>query len=330
MSHPVIDIHNHVIPEEILEMAATKSELGVRIESDDGTRRVVHKEGYSYPLHRSFISMDAKIHQLQALQVDRAVVSVAPPFFLYHLESKTSKTVCREINRGISRMVRESKGLLYGMATLPMQDPEAIVGELNYAIDTLQLVGAEIGPPVQNIHLDDPSYIPFFKYAAELNIPILIHPYYTGAKPGMADYYLTNVIGNPLDTTICLTRLAYSGFFQKVGRLKLIAAHGGGYVPYQIGRADHACAVRSECRESGSSPSQSLREVYYDTVLFSSGSLQLLVEWASPGHVVLGSDAPFDMGDENPCQVVRKARLSSPVKAQILGMNAVELFSLPL
>ncbi len=327
-----IDIHNHVIPEEALELATSASEFGVQIQPEEASeiQTVIHRAGYKYPLHSSFHKVEDKLEELNRLRADQAVVSIAPPFFFYDLELNRTKAICSRINDGIARMTSESGGRLAGMATLPMQDPEAAMEELYRAVNKLHLSGAEIGPSVGEVPLDDPRYDSLFKLAENLDVPLFIHPYYTGSKQGMEKYYLTNIIGNPLDTTVCLIRLAYAGVFEKCPWLKVIAAHGGGFAPYQIGRADRGHEVREECQNGQASPSEYLRNIYFDTILFSAKALRFLIDWASAKHVLLGSDAPFDMGDENPLRVVEQANLQPEDSSRILCSNAEELFHFPI
>lgn len=328
----IVDAHSHMIPGEVLEFAAAKGLLGLETEADAAGKPiewVVHREGYRYPLWPSFRDVPDKLAELRRMRVDKAIVSIAPPFFFYHLDRSDGTETSRRTNEGIARLVSESEGALAGMATLPMQDVASAVAELERAVTELKLVGAEIGPSVGSIPLDDARYIPLFEAAESLSVPLFIHPYYTGTKPGMEDYYLTNVVANPLDTTVCLFRLAYAGVFERFPDLKILAAHGGGFAPYQYGRANWAHRVREECRTGFAPPGEQLQNVYFDTLVFSTPALQYLVDWASPGNVVLGTDAPFDMGDLDSRAFVEGAELTAEQTVAVLGANASRLFEWP-
>jgi aminocarboxymuconate-semialdehyde decarboxylase len=137
--------------------------------------------------------------------------------------------------------------------------------------------------------------------AAELGVFVFAHPYYVGAKTGLADYYLTNLIGNPLDTTTCIANLMFSGALDELPELKVLLAHGGGFAPYQIGRLVHGHRVRSETRaRSSSDPKTLLRRFYFDSLVFEPQALRYLVDLVGADHVAIGTDAPFDMADDDP------------------------------
>jgi len=126
-------------------------------------------------------------------------------------------------------------------------------------------------------------------------------PYYVGAKADLENYYLTNLIGNPLDTTVMLANLMFSGRLDELPDLKIVLAHGGGFIPYQIGRLVHGHSVRSEANGiSKSSPKDLLKRIYFDSLVFEPQALRYLIDLVGADHVCIGTDAPFDMADDNP------------------------------
>jgi aminocarboxymuconate-semialdehyde decarboxylase len=256
------------------------------------------------------------------------IVSLTPPFFHYWAEPARAREFSRMANEEIAALVRRHPDRFRGMATVPLQAPAAATEELAYARRELGLVGVEIGSNVNGRELDDPALHPFFARCAELRMPVLIHPIAVAGADRMARYYLRNLIGNLVDTSIALAHLIYGGTFVRWPNLVVIAAHAGGIIPYTRGRLDHGYRVRPECRSAiPKPPSAYLKRVYFDTIAHDRDALAYLVRWAGARRVLLGSDFPFDMADPDPVGTMRALpRLSAADRARILGRNALTLF----
>jgi Amidohydrolase len=163
-----------------------------------------------------------------------------------------------------------------------MQDPDAAVKELHRAVGELGLRGAEIGPNVEDTFLDHPTVRPVLHAAEALGVPLILHPYSVGPRPGLEDFYLTNLIGNPLATTVCAARLILGGTLDELADLRLVLMHGGGYLPYQIGRLDHGHWVRPEAKACRQPPSAYLARFTYDTILHAPGPLRSWLTRSAP------------------------------------------------
>jgi aminocarboxymuconate-semialdehyde decarboxylase len=164
----------------------------------------------------------------------------------------------------------------------------------------------------------------------ELGVPLIVHPYYVGPRPGLGDFYLTNLIGNPLATTVCAARLIFSGTLDELAALRVVLLHGGGYLPYQIGRLDHGHLVRPEAGGSAHPPSAYLTRFWFDTVTHAPAPLRLLTELAGTDHVVYGTDFPFDMAAGPLQDQLAGTGLSTTDAELIAGRNAAELFGLTI
>lgn len=315
-----IDIHNHFVPPDIEQVG------GLRIEADT----VVHPEGFRWPLHRTFYDIEARLAAMDELGIDMAVVSIAPPLFLYGLaDTRAAVDFCRHANDSLAAFAGGSGGRIEAVATLPMGDPAAAVAELHRAVGSLGLHGAEIGPIIEETHLDDPVFRPVLAAAQDLDVPLILHPSYVGPRPGLAEFYLTNLIGNPLQSTVCAAHLIFGGTLDELPRLKLVLMHGGGYLPYQIGRLDHGHRVRPEANGCAHPPSTYLTRFCYDTLTHAALPLRFLVESVGADHVVYGTDFPFDMGGGSfDCQLAG-VDLGATDLAKIAGDNATALFGLP-
>ncbi len=297
-----IDIHSHVIPPRIVDaIAADPAGFAARIEGTGTQRRMVHDQGYAYPLFDEFVDPAAKLAVMDRKGLDVSIVSTAPPMFYYWAQPELAAKAAQLVNDGVAEMVASTPQRLRGMASVPMQHPELAIAELERAVATHGFKAVEIGTTIEGVQLADPRFRPFLKRARDLDVLVFIHPYYVGSKAGLESYYLTNLAGNPADTAVSIANLIFSGALDELAGLKILAAHGGGYAPYQIGRLVHGHKVRPEARAiTASSPKDLLKQLYFDTLLFDPQALRFLIDLVGADHVCLGTDAPFDMGDETP------------------------------
>jgi aminocarboxymuconate-semialdehyde decarboxylase len=212
---------------------------------------------------------------------------------------------------------------------VPLQNPEAAAQELRRAVVNLGLRGVQIGTTMENVPLDDPRFEPFFATAAELNVPVMLHPYYVGTRAEFADFYLTNLTRNPLETCLAASRLILSGCLDRHPNLTIILVHAGGFMPYQVGRLDHGFRVRTETRAKiASPPSSYLRRFYFDTITHAAVPLKFLIELVGPDRVLLGTDIPFDMADLRFQEYQATAELDAETLEAINNGNASRLFGL--
>lgn len=325
------DIHTHFIPPGFLEQVRAGRGLdGIRVEQVDGAEWVAHPQGFRYPAHPTFYDLEAKLAHMDGLGIDVSVLSIAPTLFLYWLEDVAAAAdFARQANEAMADFARRSGGRLYAMATVPLQDAEAAATELRHAVRELGHRGALIGTTMEDVPLDDPRLEPFFAEAEALGVPVVLHPYYVGSRPQFADFYMTNLIGNPLETCVAATRMIFSGFLDRHPSLEVVLVHAGGFLPYQIGRLDHGYAVRQETRGAiQQPPSAYLRRFHYDTITHAARPLAFLVDLVGADRVVLGTDIPFDMADERFGEHL--AMLEGEARAMVEGGNAARLFGLEI
>ncbi|MDQ6619187.1 MAG: amidohydrolase [Pseudomonadota bacterium] len=301
-----IDVHSHVIPTRILDQIAQfPARFAARIEGLSPARKVVHEQGYVYPLFDEFHDAEVKLESMDRKHIDISLISPAPPMFYYWADLDLATQAARLVNDGIADMVKVKPSRLRGMATIPLQHPDAAIAEMERVVRDYDFKAIEIGTSIEGVQLAEQKFRPILRRAQELGIFVFAHPYYVGAKSGLEGYYLTNLIGNPLDTTVMLANLMYSGALDELPDLKLCLAHGGGFTPYQIGRLVHGHMVRPEARKlSTTSPKELLRRLYFDSLVFDAQALRYLIDLVGADHVCIGTDSPFDMGDEHPSETV--------------------------
>ncbi|GAB2575430.1 amidohydrolase family protein [Microlunatus antarcticus] len=326
----VVDTHSHVIPPQLVAaMEEGRAPDGITLDRNGGTPWVVHRQGYRYPLLPGFHDVAARLDAMDRDQVTVSVLSVAPPLFLYWVDAAEAVASSRLVNDAIAAMVVEHPDRFAGLATLPMQDPDAAAVELRRAVTELGLRGAQIGPHVEGVPLDDPSFRPVLRAAAELDVPLVLHPYYVGAATGeLADFYLTNLQGNPWQTAVSASRLILSGTLDELPGLSLVLVHGGGHLPYQIGRLDHGHRVRPEAARPQHPPSTYLRRFHYDSLTHDLDATRWLIEKVGADRVMFGTDYPFDMAGGTYAEQLAAVASGSPVVPTVGSVTADALFRL--
>lgn len=318
----VIDVHTHFTPRFMAEEGTREGGVfGVRAE--DG--HLAHPEGFRYPIHPDSQDPELKLRGMDDAGIDTAVLSLIPPLFFYDQPPEHAIEFARRANDDLASMVAAHERLL-AFAHLPLQDPEAAARELERTVTELGFRGAHIGTEAGGGRpLDAAGLDPVFEAAQGHDLPLVLHPSYVGLKPGLEDFYFTNSIGNLLETTIAAARLIHAGTLDRFPSLKLVLVHAGGYLPYQIGRFDHAYEVREEPKISlDRPPSKYLDRFFMDTITHGDAQLDFLASLIGTDRLVLGTDVPFDMGDPRPLELVRR----TSVDEHAIGRTAAALLRL--
>lgn len=297
-----IDVHNHVIPPAALELFERDPRYEVRIE-DGRWKGGVHVD---FELGKSFLEPAEKLRELDGNGIGTAIVSAAPPLFYYHLDDELGDGMAEAVNRGLAEFAAAGEGRLRWLAVVPLQNA-ARAAEVLAQAAAAGAVGVEIGTSVAGQPLDEPRFDVFWAAANELRSPVFIHPAYNAAHPRLDQFYLDNVIGNMLETTIAAERLICAGILDRHPELRILLAHSGGYFPYQAGRLRHARGVRPELSVAPADPWAYLDRLWFDTITHDAIALQFLVDRVGADRVVFGTDLPFDMAPPTPVDEVRDA-----------------------
>ncbi|MGH7902857.1 MAG: amidohydrolase family protein [Candidatus Dormibacteraceae bacterium] len=297
-----IDVHNHAIPPPAVELLRSDPAYRVTVDGD----RISGGNHVSYTLFNSFVDPAAKLAELAANRLDAAVVSAAPPVFYYDLDVAAGERMCRAVNEGLCRFCRHRPDRLRWMAHVPMQAPARAVAVLEEA-RSAGCAGVEVGTSVNGRRLDEDRYEPFWAAAEELGLPVMLHPAYNAANAALDPYYLQNVIGNLLETTVAIERLICAGVLDRHLGLRIVLVHGGGYYPFQGGRLRHARGVRPELEGAPQDPFAYRGRVFADTITHDRQALDFLVTKMGAESVVMGTDLPFDMATADPVGALEEA-----------------------
>ncbi len=323
-----IDLHNHVLPEPILAAMESNPKLYRSEIRREGNKRMLKLGHNLFELTPEFYDADAKVEIMERKGVQVSAISPGPQSFCYWLEESDAVHAARLVNDGIAAMVEKRPDRLCGMGTLPMRHPDAAIAELERVVKELGFKAVEIATAIGTEELAEPKFRPILRRAQELKALVFTHPNTMGSTASRLDcYYLLNLIGNPLDTTIMMARLMFSGALDELKDLKLLVAHGGGFTPYQIGRWQHGHAVRPDTRcDTATKPLGLFKRFYFDALTHHPQSLRHLIDMVGSDHITIGTDSPFDMGEERPVEQLNAVpRLTEKEREDIAYRTALRL-----
>ncbi len=324
-----VDVHTHLMVPESADMTRPhlKPEDEPRTLFSSPATKELNNDFYRLALDK-YTDPDARLVDMDAMGIDVQLVALTPFHYFYWADSDLAPRVATMQNQRIAKVVAHTPGRFVGVGTLPMAHPDAAVAEAHRVAD-LGFPAVEIGADVNGADLDDPRFEPIWSVLEQLGLVVILHPAgFTDARR-LTDYYLVNVIGMPLSTTLAVTRLILGGVFERHPGLRMVLIHGGGYLAYYPARVDHAFRHRPELRQHiDRLPSEYLTSLYFDLTVFEPGMVEILVGRFGADHVLLGTDYPFDMGLPDPLALVAETNLTGSDRKLISGGNASRLFGL--
>ena len=328
---PVVDMHAHLFCPESEAVAARAPGYAQQAAEQ---ARLLGPESAQYnrsmfgQLEHRLVQAEARLLDMDAMGVDIQVVSPSPTQYHYWADRELSQDLVALQNQAIARLCTCAPRRLAGLACVSLQHPELAAQQLEDAMQRMGLRGAEISTQVGGMQLSDRSLDVFWSQAERLGAVIFVHPYGCSLGERIAPWYLSNVLGQPAETTVALSHLIFGRVLDRFPALKICAAHGGGYLPGYVERSDHAWHVRPESRSCAAPPSTYLARLHYDTLVYSPAALCALVSQVGASQVLMGTDYPFDMGAYDPWDLVAQLPMSDSARAAIAGGNAVRLFNL--
>lgn len=328
---PTVDVHAHVDVRGVSELiegqpglAAERAEQLITFGAAS-TRLNMELAATSY---RPYLEdLATRITQMDASGIDRQAISVVPTLYHYWADAALAADIAAAANAHIEQLAASRPDRLVGLATVALQFPQLAADQLR-AATSRGLRGVEISTSAAGRDLSEPALDAFWSAAEELGSFVFIHPWGCSLGARLALGYLGNIVGNPTETTVALHHLVFGGVLDRFPNLRICAAHGGGYFPHYLGRADHAYDVRPESRTMQRKPSEYLDSLYFDSLVYTTDGLSRLLSVVGAGHVLLGTDFPFDMGVSDPVQRLAAAGLSAADREAVAGGNAVRLLSL--
>jgi aminocarboxymuconate-semialdehyde decarboxylase len=278
--------------------------------------------------HDKYTDPETRLADMDAMGVDIQLVSLTPFHYFYWADADLGPRVASLQNERIAQVAAVSPERLVGVGTLPLAHPEAAVAEAK-RISGLGFPAVEMGADVNGLDLDHQMFEPVWDALEELGLVVILHPVGFTEARRMSDYYLVNVIGMPLSTTLAVTRMILGGVFERHPDLRFLLVHGGGYLPFYPARTDHAFRHRPELRQHiDRLPSEYLANLYFDITVFDPVLVERLVADFGAEQVLLGTDYPFDMGLTDPLALLEASKMDPAQREMIAGANAMNLFGL--
>ena len=326
----IVDVHAHYISPGAFDTVRRRPDTyGVRLLPGEGVRLQIGDEPPTRPLLPALYTLDLHAKFFAAQGIDTAVFGPLMDVAGYSLPTAQGAAWSRLQNEALAAALREAPGAHQGLATVPLQEPATAAAELAFAVRELDLRGAMVDPNALGRPVGDVAFDPFWKAAADLAAPVILHPFLLEAVERFGRHYLHNLVGYPFETTLAAASLILGGTLDRFPELSVVLVHGGGFLPYHIGRFDRAHETRPEARvDNAGLPSRYLRRFRYDTLVQRPEALRYLVQLVGHDRVMLGSDHPFWMGDPDPLKVVREAGLDPATETAIFGGNAAQIFRL--
>jgi aminocarboxymuconate-semialdehyde decarboxylase len=324
------DVHAHVVVPEITRGAGDEEPWRPHVFRDDEGAQVVEMGGKQIRAAISeFVDIDGILATQDEAGVDRVLLCPWVPLLYYDAEPEEGLMRARIQNDALAGLARDHPDRVTALGALPLQDPELAARELQDVLSRGELKGVEVAASVRGVFLGDDRFEPFWEEAESTGAVVFIHPTTRGFdSPAFQNYYLWNTVANPLETATTGAHMVVAGVMERHPELRVLLAHGGGALLAVRGRLRHAHGfqpqAKSRLRES---PEDSIRRFYFDTLTHDDALLRALIDYVGPDHVLLGSDYPFDMGDQRHVDTVRGLGLAPDVETAILAGNAERLLT---
>jgi len=295
-SRNTADVHTHFLPRDVLDFLRREPRIDVRLE-----QRAPDKEPYltvegrwSFELKRAFVDFEAYAAAYERAGIGLALVSPLPQLFVYHLPADLGALVAEVYNDALREVLATHRAQFRPLATLPLADPVAAARELERRMDE-GFAGAIVGPGVGEALIGDEVFWPVWEVADARRAVLFLHPL-LHADPRAARLMLPNLVGVPWETTLAASHLVLSGLIDRYPGARVLLAHGGGFLPYQIGRIEQGYDVWPQVKARlQDRPTAYLRRMFYDNVLWSDAALRCLIDVVGADRVLGGSDFPFDL-----------------------------------
>jgi aminocarboxymuconate-semialdehyde decarboxylase len=289
-----VDVHSHFLPPEFMSALSPRKVAPRIVTAANGSALMDCGQGLTFPVTDRMTSIDLRLQEMKEAGIDRQVISLPMPgtdFFNRELARK----LAAEANDELAETSRSGRGFLMAAATVPLRYPALAVEELRRAVNELGMHAVEVFSNVAGRTLDSREFLPFFKEAAHLGVPILVHPGRPIMMDSVQDYGLAGAVGFLFDTTLAILRLVYSGLLEKLPDLRIVIPHSGSTIPYLVGRIDHQYKLLPESQKTLSKPpSEYLKEVYIDTAQsFYRPAMECAISFTPHERILFGTDYPF-------------------------------------
>ncbi len=327
-----IDIHTHVIPENWPNLAERYGYGGwVQIEhTGPGCARMVQEGKLFRRVDANCWDADVRLKDCEAHGVGVQVLSTVPVMFSYWARAEDALDLSRFLNDHIAGLVHRFPKRFIGLGTVPMQDSDLAIRELERCVKVLGLAGIEIGSHINGRNLDDRRVVAVFEAAQELGAAVFVHPWDMLGRERMDRYWLPWLVGMPAETSLSICCMIFGGVLERLPNLRVCFAHGGGAFPSSLGRIEHGFHARPDlvAVNNKTNPSAYIGRFFVDSLVHDPDFLRYMLKLMGARTIALGSDYPFPLGEERPGTMIESMGLDEATTAQLLHGTALEWLGL--
>jgi aminocarboxymuconate-semialdehyde decarboxylase len=328
-----IDIHHHYFPPELIDeiKAHGKALGGIEYfppkQPKDNPYRIQFPKGRPFSPDPRMAEVPNRLEAMTKGQIGIAMVEVHTATVGYELDGPHGETWANFYNEAIMNLVKRHPDRFAGIATVPLQDPPRAAKVLQHAIVDLKMSGVTIASNVVGKYFTDQFFDPFWQKVQEMDVLMIMHPEWVAGADKMEPYSLRNVCGNPADTTLSVAYMMYTGVFDRFPNLKLALLHGGGYIPYHLGRLDQGMTggSGSSAIPAKQPPSKYLKNLYFDNLVYRVETVEYLKRMVGSDHIMVGTDYPFDLGDWMAAEKIQKMECTGAEREAMMHGNAQKL-----
>lgn len=323
-----IDIHTHIIPEHLPKWAEKFGYGGfVHLDHHMNCRaRMMIDDKFFREIESNCWDPKVRLNDCNESKIDIQVLSTIPVLFSYWANAEDAFDISRFLNDHISSVVRQFPDRFIGLGTLPMQNINLAIKELERCVNDLGLAGVEIGSHINDWNLNEQHLFPFYEAAQELGAAIFVHPWDMVGKEKMPKYWLPWLVGMPAETSLAICSMIFGGVFEKFPTLRVAFAHGGGAFPGSYGRIKHGFEVRPDLLaiDNPHHPNKYLGKFWVDSLVHDTDMLKKLIDLFGYNRVALGTDYPFPLGELQAGLGIEKLDANFDIKEYLFYKSALE------
>lgn len=326
-----IDIHTHILPKNWPNLKERYGYGGfVQLEHCSGCSRMLIDGEHFRDVSKNCWDPHTRIEECDKYEVDVQVLSTVPVMFSYWAKPKDTADLSMILNDHIADLVTEFPKKFIGLGTLPMQDADLSIKELTRLKEIQGIAGVQIGSHINGWNLDDPRIFPILQAAQDLDLSVFVHPWQMLGSDRMNLYWLPWLVGMPAETALSICSLIFGGVFEKLPKLRIAFAHGGGAFPSIIGRLEHGYNVRPDivATHNKHNPRDYIGKFYLDSLVHEPSVLQYMIDLFGADCIALGSDYPFPLGEENPGEMIKNMKLEKNVVSALYADTALKWLNL--
>ena len=319
-----IDIHTHIMPDKMPNWAK-KFGYGefVHLEQRNCKACMMKGDKVFREVEDNCFDVSLRQKEMDETGVTMQVLSTIPVLFNYWAKPKDGLETSRYLNDHIANSVIKFPERFMGIGTVPLQDVDMAIAEMERCVAALKMPGLEIGSNINGANLSDEKFFPFYKRAEELGCSLFIHPWEMMGEVQMQKYWLPWLVGMPAETSRAICSMIFGGVFEKFPKLKVAFAHGGGSFPATIGRIEHGFNVRPDlvAIDNANNPREYIGKFWIDSLVHDAKTLHLIMDIMGEDKICLGSDYPFPLGEHHPGKLIEQMDFSKPVADKLLYKN---------